>query len=244
MFYNYLMEIARLNGLKSRVRTIRSRATYDQNALVSVNKWDGKTDLRATSITRFIRVIIGLNISLLQLASVDDDTINKEIRLAIGENSIDIEQYKRMNENFVFMGFISSLFSIVEVALREYLKNLDKENYDEKWNIMTVCNKLFDKMSNKEDLELEKKAFNFLRLIRNSLHSNGVFAPSSEHDKKKSSILYKGKTYNFIIGERPAFVTWELLLDIAEDMKTLLFKIPSDKTINSISALMLDTKKV
>lgn len=86
------------------------------------------------------------------------------------------------------------------------------------------------------------RVFDFLRLIRNTLHNNGVHIPISKKEKK--SIDYKGITYDFIEGENLKFVTWDLLLDIADDMRTLIFHIAHNKTISSIPGIILDSHAI
>jgi hypothetical protein len=182
--------------------------------------------------------MVGLNVSFLYLSNSDQDALISEIRLP-SETDIQVEQYLVMNEIFTKIGFASSLFSTVESALREYLRFIDIEAYKKARNIESIFSCLVDRKLEWDTYKSDYSGFNFLRLMRNTLHNNGVHIPLSPRETN-ITIHFKGNEYAFSEGERINFVTWDLLLEIANDMRTLLFQLAINKTIRSVPDLIRD----
>jgi len=224
--------------LTERIEEIRLRCFSNGNALINAYRWNTNKDLRITSNKRLTRLMIGLNVSFIYLSNSDQEKMLGSIRLSFKKDG-DILQYLLINELFLKMGFVSSLFFIVESVLRDYLRFIDKESYKTSKGIMTVCNCLLGEKLEWGNIIFDCQSFNFLRLIRNTLHNNGVHI-SQNKKEKNISIEYKGKDFAFSEGKRPNFVTWDLLLDITDDMRSLLFQIANNKTIRSIPGLILD----
>lgn len=228
--------------LTEKIEGIRLRCIGDGNALINAYRWDIKKDLRITSIKRLTRLMIGLNVSFIYLSNSDQKKILESIRLVF-EKDVEIMEYLLINELFLKMGFVSSLFFIVESVLRDYLRFSDEETYKKNKGILEICNCLLGEKLEWNNIRFDCSVFDFLRLLRNTLHNNGVHIPQSKKEKIVT-IEYKGKNYIFLEGERPNFVTWDLLLDLADDMRSLLFHIANNKAIRSIPGLIFDTHSV
>ena len=183
-------------------------------------------------------MITGLHVSFLYLSNSNQEKVLDGIRSFFEEN-IDIEQYLLSNEVFLKLGFVSSLFFIVEGVLKNYLQFLDEKAYKQTKGIKNICNCLIEEKLEWDEAKFDCSVFDFLRLIRNTLHSNGIHLPMSAKEKDVS-ILYKGNTYRFVEGERINFVTWDLLLDIANDMRTLLFHLATNKKICEFKEIIPD----
>jgi len=235
-----MIENSKIIQLSERIEEIRLHCLGDGNTLINAYRWDKKRDLRITSIKRLTRLMIGLNVSFIYLSNSDQEKILESIRLAF-EKGVEIERYLKINELFLINGFVPSLLFIAESVLRDYLRFLDEETYESnKRNIINVCKYLLVDKLEWEFVRFDCSVINFLRLIRNTLHNNGVHIPLSEKEKN-ITVEYKGNDYPFLYGERPNFVTWDLLLDIADDIRSLLFHTANNKAIRSISGLILDT---
>jgi hypothetical protein len=224
--------------LTNRVREIRTFCITDFSVLVNSYHWDTNKDLRLTSIKRLARIMTGLNVSFQYLSYSDQNAVLTGIRLPLEEN-IEIEQYLIPNKVFLKIGFSSSLFFVVEGVLKSYLQFLDEKTYKELKGIRNICNCLLDEKLVWEVVRFDCQVFDFLRLIRNTLHSNGVHYSQSSKERNVT-INYKEKSYSFIEGARINFVTWDLLLDITNDMRTLLFHLSNNKTIREIKTLIPD----
>ena len=224
--------------LTNRVREIRKLCISDLSTLINAYHWDTKKDLRLTSIRRLARIMTGLNVSFLYLSNVDQDTALAGVRLPFEEN-IQLEQYLISNEVFLKIGFSSSLFFIVEGVVKSYLMFLDEKAFKEVKGIKSTCKCLLDEKLIWETVKFDCQVFDFLRLIRNTLHSNGVHLSQSVKEKNVT-VNYREKVYEFVEGERINFVTWDLLFDIAMDMRTLLFHLSHNKTIREIDRVIPD----
>lgn len=74
-----------------------------------------------------------------------------------------------------------------------------------------------------------------LRLVRNTLHDNGVYFPPDERDYP---LQYKGKTYMFRVGKPVDFVSWKFLLGLLSDLNEMLLEVmTSDKVAASPSVV-------
>lgn len=234
-----MIDIENAIKLARRVKNIRIACHNDFVRLFKHKKLDQNKDIRATSIIRFTRLLIGLNVSFLHAIHADYKKIFKDIRIPIYEDKTSIDAFMLQNEIFLKLGFTSSLFFILEGVLKVYLQHIDIESYKRTKGIKNICEDLLEKLNYKDSV-FHSNVFNFLRLIRNTLHSNGIHIPTNKSDKKISPIIYKGKSYIFEENKRIDFVTWDLLLDLTEDMKNLLFLLAIDETINKSNELIND----
>lgn len=234
-----MVDTDNINRLSRRVKDLRIACLNDFGRLLRYKNLNFQKDIRLTSIQRLTRLVAGLNVSFLYIANANQKEVLDNIKIPFYEENIPVEQYLIANEIFLKLGFTSSLFFIIEGVLKVYLEHLDPKDYNQTKGIKNICEKLLSKLSWK-DSEYYSNIFNFLRLIRNTLHSNGIHAPTNKSDKNLKPILYKDKSYTFEENKRIDFVTWDLLLDITEDMKNLLFLIASDDVINQSNDLIHD----
>jgi hypothetical protein len=234
-----MVDIENVARLTTRIKELRTLCVGDGTALINTYHWDRKKDLRITSNIRLLRMITGLHVSFLYLSNLDQNAILEGIKLPFEEN-MDIEQYLLSNEVFLKLGFSSSLFFIVEGVLKNYLQFLDEKTYKNTKGIKNVCTCLLEEKLEWDLVKFDCSVFDFLRLIRNTLHSNGIHLPLSAKEKDVQ-IRYKDKKYRFVDGERINFVTWDLLLDITNDMRLLLFHLANNKKIREIKSIIPDT---
>jgi len=182
--------------------------------------------------------MVGLHVSFLSLSNSDQNKLLVSARLSPDEN-INIDNYLLANEILLKLGFTASLHFIIDNTLTSYLQFLGKGSCKKAEGILEICRCLLEEKLEWDHITFDCRIFNFFRLIRNSLHNNGVHI--ARHQKEKMvSVEYKGKAYLFEDGKRIDFVTWDLLLDIADDMRILLFHLSNNKTIRSIPGLLSD----
>ena len=76
-----------------------------------------------------------------------------------------------------------------------------------------------------------------LRLVRNTIHNNGVyFAP----DGQDAVVTYKGITYHFYHGKAVDFASWDLLLEIADAVRQLLLDVIADQAVSGVPGQIAD----
>ena len=161
-----------------RVKEIRIFTLIDLTTLIRYYPWDINSDLRLTSIKALARLLTGLNVSFIYLSNPDQKLIIEGLKLPF-EDDTNPQQYLGMNEMFLKIGYVSSLYFIIERTLRSYLQFLDTEKYNVKeknrGNIK-ICECLLEELLIYDIVRLDSHVFKILRLIRNSLHNNGIHA--------------------------------------------------------------------
>lgn len=233
-----MVDIENVVRYSTRTHELRQRCNGDVAALVNAYRWEPKHDLRIAAITRLTRLLVGLEVSFAYLANAQQDDFLMKVRLP-GEENIAIEQFLICNEIFLKLGFVSTLFSVVEGAVKSYLQYVDPQAFDSNASIMSKCNCFLNEKLQWTNYRFDCKVFDFLRLIRNTLHSNGMHFPLGKNDSN-ARIEYRGTIYEFRDEQRLDFVTWDLLFDIANDLRTLLFQIAHNSAISKIPSPMPD----
>jgi hypothetical protein len=233
-----MVDVQNTVRLVARTEELRKSCNSDIAALINAYGWHPKEDLRIIALTRLMRLLIGLDVSFRYAANADQTSILENIRLP-GEQDINIEQYLVCNEIFLKLGFTSTLFFVVEGVVKSYLQYIDAAAYKKKKSIKSKCECLMNEKLEWSNFRFDCRVFDFLRLIRNCLHSNGMHFPLGDADSNVT-IEYRGVTYEFRDGQRLDFVTWDLLLDIANDMRTLLFQIANNRSINKLAGSIPD----
>jgi len=84
-------------------------------------------------------------------------------------------------------------------------------------------------------LKLKKweSLLDLLRCIRNTIHNNGVYLPSTGKDE---TIEYNGAIYTFIVGNKIGF-TWHQLLDFVVDVDKMLLAIILNPKVIALPAI-------
>jgi len=143
-------------------------------------------------------------------------------------------------ENFVDMLRISlvlSAFSAVESSLRVILKELDPtaaNGSTGEFKSVYEC-LLKSKLSRKYESECE--LLDLLRLVRNTVHNNGVYLPKSGNTE---TINWKSVTYNFVPGRAVTMVDWPFVIDRMDELVSLCETLVSDPVIGSVMSMMKD----
>jgi hypothetical protein len=122
---------------------------------------------------------------------------HNEPRLKIPDQR-NIAKILKVFPQFLVIGFLHSLFSAIESSFRIYVRELDPN----------VCNKgtadfksIYDYLFKKLRLQQRKDytdLLDLLRLIRNTIHNNGVYF---HPDGKSKTVTYQGKQYMFDNGK-------------------------------------------
>lgn len=226
------------NKLLEKIKDIRNNGFYDVNILIKEFAWNQAIDIRITSLSKYIRLLIGLHLSFHSLIELShqDDVYWSQLKLP-NRQAEDSELYTECFELFIKIGFVASIYSVVESSFRIYFHHLDPESYErKKGNTAKLFEIMFlEKLDRKYNTGFQR--VRLLGHIRNSLHNNGVFSP---RDMKQRSIEYKGVTYTFTPGEMIDFAAWELILDLTDDMRSLLFQVATDKNIKETTTVITD----
>lgn len=144
---------------------------------------------------------------------------------------------ERRLEGFIKVGFVQVLFSVVENAMRSYLRALDPLACAAGTaNFQSVYTTLLKRLS--MPIPDATELLDLWREVRNVVHNNGVyFNTKGDTDK---TIVYKGRTYNLRHGKKVDFVDWGMCFRTAFDVRSLLLAMVNDEVIKNHHGLILD----
>jgi hypothetical protein len=221
--------------VEKQARDARDKAFYDASVLMQAYPWDQKTDLRITTIGRLIRLLVALQLTLRSLRNLKAATDEEWSTLVLpaGKNR-ERQPYLLVLELVTKTGFIASLFAAMESSLRIFLKTIDPVSYakDQVRTRKLIQLLLEQKLS--RPFSSEFQSVDFLRTLRNTLHSNGVFNPT---DGRPATFTFRGKTYAFEPEKRVNFASWKLVIDLADEMRQISFRLARDPKISSPAAI-------
>lgn len=148
-------------------------------------------DVRISTLTKLLSSMTGYQLSL----------IHSEIQLAdkkwwehyfgnqVSDNDIRIRTSSYNHISLI--GFFHGFFMSLESSLRSLSIAIDPaRNNNGRAEFANIYNFIFNTLSVQKYLPL----FDILRLIRNTVHNNGLFIPTRSGD---FSITYKGRTFEF-----------------------------------------------
>ena len=87
---------------------------------------------------------------------------------------------------------------------------------------------------NRLDKTQYKDIFTFHRLIRNTIHTNGVYSPQN---RQNQTIEYRGRQYQFEDGKVIRFFDYDLLLGLVADYNTAIYEIVMHNEIKSVDQI-------
>jgi hypothetical protein len=135
------------------------------------------------------------------------------------------------NNAYVKYAFMHKLFGDIENTFRQLLRKIDPSAANSATADITgvfraLCSRIGYMPTESEEL------LKLLRLSRNTIHSNGVFYPESQHDDQ---VTYKGTTYNFTHTEPVKFLNWKFLIDRLDDVRELFTAVITNSNIIGIA---------
>ena len=232
----------KLIGVIDRIIEVRDKSYHDTNILLNEYGWDQSIDIRITSLIKLVRVLIALHLALHSLIEMSDDDYEHWPKLKLPKAyKIDIESYLVSYKTFLEISFVNSLFSVVESSIRVYSKQIDSEYYSKNQGKFYKLSKylLVEQLDRKYVYGFQW--LNLIRNIRNTIHNNGVFSPVNG---KELVLDYKEKSYRFIPGKIVDFVSWYLLLDLADDLRNLLFQLSNNEKIKTAEEPIIDPSRI
>lgn len=125
--------------------------------------------------------------------------------------------------------FITEFYSAFESSFRVIIQAIDSDYYDKNKRYFTVMAK---KILNDFKLQEESELIRHFSLIRNSVHSNGLFDPI---DGKNQTIHYRGKDFLYEVGKPIQYAGWTDLLSILKLIHFLFYTVISNSKVQNIS---------
>jgi hypothetical protein len=189
-------------------------------------------DNRDARLTVFIKCFNVLSSAYLGLIYARTDLANEywwlqniQDQILKSKKDYFTEQYMRS----VRIGFIQCLISALESSFRPIVKVLDP-NACRKGT--AEFQKIYECLLKQTKLEKWEPLLDLLRIIRNTIHNNGLYLPPSGKDV---SVAYKGMTYEFRVGQRPDVTNWPFLVDLANELRSMLMEIVTNVCVVSLT---------
>lgn len=227
-----------VHRLIEQLQPIRDRAVDDKAAVVALYPFvDPEHDARITAFSKLINVLNSLQLSFTFLSK---HLLHKQWWDAIARTPLpdcDKQVYANEFANFTKVGFVHAMFSSIESSLRLFLRALDP----------AACNGGMAKFKSIHDCLFSSKLatapadgielLDLLRLIRNTIHNNGVYFNPRGTDVMLS---WQGQTFEFRQGAAVDFVTWEFLIKISDSLRILLRQVVEDAHLRNVTVLIDD----
>ena len=191
--------------------------------------WAKKRDARITAFAACGNTLTNIHLGMLLTKTCLN---NSTWWSAVFPNALDPILRVRLSQEydmFLKMGLTHFLFSAVESSYRLFLKALDDQacsGTTAAFESIYVC--LLTRLG------LRGKWLSFMefwRLIRNSIHNNGIYLPSSGNDKE---VDFEGTTHSFRVGQPVDCATWGNLLRIAERTPDMLMDLVASDQLSAI----------
>jgi hypothetical protein len=149
---------------------------------------------------------------------------SKTLEFKEEEINAHIQEY----EVFIRIGVSNVIFIITEETLRSTVIAIDcKACKRGKGSFNTIYEYLFQYIGDSKYRTL----FDFHRLIRNTMHTNGTYLPQNNKDVELNLF---GKAFKFTVGKKVNYLSIGTLLSLISRYKDAIFEIFENKNIKSI----------
>lgn len=123
-------------------------------------------------------------------------------------------------QQFQRLGFVHFSYVAIESTLRAFNRAIDPDFNDNHFK------NIHDNLLNKLGLAKYRGLLDFLRLLRNTIHTNGY------HNDDNAEITYKNKKYIFRRGERAEYFDWSFLTGLIYDVKDMLLVMAKSEELS------------
>lgn len=222
-----------IHRLIEALQHVRDRFVSDKEAIIAIYSFvTPKHDARITAYSKAINV---LNSVQLAFTFISKHLLHGQWWEAVARSPIpdpDKQIYANEFANFTKVAFVQGLFLAIESSLRLFLRAIDPAACNggmAEFKSIYEClfrSKLSAVLSNGIAL------LDLLRLVRNTIHNNGVYFHPSGND---ASITWDGETFEFKQGSPVDFVTWDFMIRVSEALRQLLREVVEDATLKAIA---------
>lgn len=227
-----------IHRLIEQFQPVRDRFVDDKATVMAIYaSVDPKHDARITAYSKAINI---LNSVQLGFTFISKHLLQNQWWQAVARTPIsgpDKQIYANEFANFLKIAYVQGIFLAIESSLRIFLRAIDPSACNSGMaEFKSIYECLFkSKLSAipTDGIEL----LDLLRLIRNTIHNNGVYFHPSGNDV---SITWSEETFEFKQGVPVDFVTWEFLIRVSEALRQLLREVVEDTNLKGISVEIND----
>jgi len=234
------------NILNQQLQDIKEKAFIEkQNLEIKHPGWNAFNDVRLLTLGKFINNCEITQFSLHILGKLLDDDWYESNLTHETQKKTDYKLILTIEwEKATKYRFGTSLFTLIETTFRIILRNLDPfacngatATFQSIYLHLLGPNQL--KFSN-SDREAAEELLNFVRIIRNLVHNDGVYF---DEKGKDIQITYLGSPYYFNHGQPVTFITWTILLVLADEIQKLIIKVLTNPKVEILATLEDPTMK-
>jgi hypothetical protein len=219
------------------LQRLKEGAARDLSRLASANPgWDSERDARLVAFRKFTHTVERTQFQIQLLGQLADDDwcrANLEDR---GEANA--EYWRALAAEFetaTRYAFGMSVFTLIENYFRTFLRALDPLVCNRATDpFPNICECLFGAKQLKFPSQARKETVELLhlvRLLRVLIHNDDVYLTE---ETKTEAASYQGSLYTFRHGQPAGYVTWDLLLNLAEDLRQLLAEVIDHPKVNQL----------
>jgi len=141
----------------------------------------------------------------------------------------DLQTHLRECEMFIKAGLFHFIFASLESSMRLFVRAVEPMACNEgAAEFKSIYVWLLTRLGNRSHEAL----FDLLRLIRNTIHNNGVYVSPRARNE---TIVYNGVSYQFEHRKHIDFITWEFVSKRYEDLAKALVQIVEARELAAIS---------
>ena len=189
----------------------------------------GTENFRTTLISRPLNsIVLQILIFKVNHATIYNHDWWDKINVPVEGRKGFTERFDMFYKHYGFIQFISIVESEFRVLVRKISPGLCNNGNA---SFISIYKKVFSELKLTEYNDL----FDFVRLIRNTIHNNGIYLPERNTGDKK--LIFKSKSYTFKYGKRINFFFPEFLAEIEEEIFECLFKIVDNKRIRNLKEI-------
>lgn len=122
-------------------------------------------------------------------------------------------------EMFLRIGLIHNILYAVESSFRIYVRKIDPQACS---NGIAEFKSIYEWLLKRANLKKYFPLLDLWRNIRNTLHNNGLFLPTSGKD---ADVIFEGNIYKFRVGKPNDFVNTEFIVNLLPNMRDMLLEL-------------------
>ncbi len=227
-----------MHQLIEQLQSVRDAFAEDKAEVMAIySSIDPKHDARITAYSKATNV---LNSVQLVFAFTSKHLLHKQWWKAISRKPVsdtDKQIYIKEFGNLTRIAFVQGIFMAIESSLRLFLRALDP----------AACNGGMAEFKSIYECLFKSKLsaipadgvplLDLLRLVRNTIHNNGVYFHPSGND---ASVTWNGETFEFKQSAPVDFITWEFLIRASDALRQLLREVVEDTNLKGITVEIND----
>ena len=208
---------------------LSSHNAFDRKVLIQSKYAWNDNDARLTIFNKLNRLLASITLGYFLMETI----VQKEEFWRQHQPSLTSESINKAFNDYEMIfriGLLHNLIYCVESSFRIYVRALDPSACK---NGQAEFKSIYDWLLKKLSIQATSvERLDLFRNIRNTMHNNGLFVPTSGKDQ---TIIHKNVSYKFEVGKPNEFVTTELIVNLLPDLIILIENTIESKPLVDIA---------